>query len=64
MESKNELKEIDIKNFDDVIKDRDIYSVDILFDKNSYKTYENIHFMTCHTKLQRVENYCVLGSIK
>ena len=64
MESKDELKEIDIKNFDDVIKDRDIYSVDILFDKNSYKTYENIQFMICHTKLQRVENYCVLGSIK
>ena len=64
MESKDELKEIDIKNFDDVIKDRDIYSVDILLDKNSYKTYENIQFMTCHTKLQRVENYCVLGSIK
>ena len=44
MESKNELKEIDIKNhacyyFDDIITDRDIYSVDILLDK---KIYENI----------------------
>ena len=35
MEIKNEFKEIDIKNrtccyFDDTIKDKDIYSVDIL----------------------------------
>ena len=37
MKSKNEIKEIDIKNrtcyyFDDIITDRDIYSVDILLD--------------------------------
>ena len=37
MENKDELKEIDIKNrahyyFDDIITDRDIYSVDILLD--------------------------------
>ena len=37
MESKDELKEIDIKNhtcyyFDDIIKDRDIYSIDTLLD--------------------------------
>ena len=37
MKSKNEIKEIDIKNrtcyyFDDIIIDRDIYSVDILLD--------------------------------
>ena len=42
MESKNELKEIDIKNracyyFDDIITDH--YSVDILLNK---KIYENI----------------------
>ena len=35
MESKDELKELDIKNrtcyyFNDTVKDRDIYSVDIL----------------------------------
>ena len=47
MESKDELKEIDIKNrtcyySDDIIADRDMYSVDILLDKNSYETYENI----------------------
>ena len=37
MKSKNEIKETDIKNrtcyyFDDIITDRDIYSVDILLD--------------------------------
>ena len=42
MESKNELKEIDIKNrtcyyFDDVITDRNIYSVDILLDEKLYE---------------------------
>ena len=44
MKRKNELKEIDIKNrpcyyFDDIITDRNIYSVDILLDE---KIYENI----------------------
>ena len=44
MESKDELKEIDIKNrtcyyFDDIIKDVDIYFSDILLDE---KLYENI----------------------
>ena len=44
MKSKNELKEIDIKNrtcyyFYDIIRDRDIYSVDILLEE---KIYENI----------------------
>ena len=44
MESKDKLKEIDIKNrtcylFDDIIKDADIYFSDILLDK---KLYENI----------------------
>ena len=47
MKSKDELKEIDTKNrtfyyFDDIIKDRDIYSVDILLDKKSYELYKNI----------------------
>ena len=48
MESKNELKEIDIKNhmcyyFDDIIRfwDRDIEFKDILLDEKSYETYEN-----------------------
>ena len=44
MESKDELKEIDIKNlmcyyFDDIIKNVDIYFSNILLDK---KLYENI----------------------
>ena len=44
MESKNKLKEIDIKNrtcyyFNDIIKDVDIYFSDILLDE---KLYENI----------------------
>ena len=39
---KNELKEIDIKNrtcyyFDDIITNRDIYSVDILSDEKIYE---------------------------
>ena len=47
MENKDELKEIDIKNrtcyyFDDIITDRDIYSVNILLDKKSYETYNKI----------------------
>ena len=42
MESKGQLKEIDIKNrtclyFDDIITDRDIYSIDFL-DQKSYET--------------------------
>ena len=47
MESKNELKEIDIKNrtcyyFDDIMRDGDIYSGDISLSKKSNKTYRNI----------------------
>ena len=43
MESKDELKQIDIKNrtcyyFDDIITNRDIYSVGILLDKKIYET--------------------------
>ena len=47
MESKDELKEIHIKNrrcyyFDDIIKGRDIYFAEMLFEYKSYETYENI----------------------
>ena len=48
MESKDELKEIDMKNctcyyFDDIITVRGIYFSDILLDKKLYKEkYENI----------------------
>ena len=43
MERKDELKQIDIKNcacyyFCDIIKDKDVYSVDILLDKKLYET--------------------------
>ena len=55
MESKNELKEIDIKDrtcyyFDDIITDRDIYSTDISLDE---KTYENIsvYDISCTTSV-------------
>ena len=50
MESKDELKEIDVKNrrcyyFDDIMKVRDIDNIDFsdnLLDEKSYKTYESI----------------------
>ena len=47
MESKNELKEVDIKNlsyyyFNDIVRDIDICSGDILLDEQLYKPYENI----------------------
>ena len=59
MESKDELKEIDIKNrtcyyFDNTIKDRDIYYVDILLDAKSYETYEYILVYNISSKLQLV----------
>ena len=58
MENRNELQENNIKNcmcyyFDDIITNRDIYSVDIF-----------IQFITFYTKLELVENHCILGSIK
>ena len=47
MESKNELKETDIKNltcyyFHYIMREIDIYSNDILLDKKLYKTHDNI----------------------
>ena len=45
MESKDELHEIDIKNYVLLFwwyKKRNIYSLDILLDEKSYETYENI----------------------
>ena len=55
MESKDKLKEIDIKNracyyFDEIVKT-----------KNYMKIFQ---FMTFHTKLQRFQIHYVLGSIK
>ena len=47
MESKDELKQIDIKNhpfhyFDDTVRVVDIDFGNILLDQKSYKTYESI----------------------
>ena len=45
MESKDELHEIDIKNYVLLFwwyKKRNIYSLDILLDEKSYEIYENI----------------------
>ena len=67
MESKNEFKEIDIKNhvcyyFDDIINGTDINFSNILLDK---KSYENISvYEISISKLQWVQNHCILGTIK
>ena len=67
MKSKNELKEIDIKNrvcydiFILIINGTKIYFSNILLDK---KLYEIFQLITFHIKLQQVQNHCVLGSIK
>ena len=74
MESKDKFKKIDIKNrtcyyFDDILRpwDRDI-DIDfsgILLDEKLYKEkYENILIMTFHTKLQQVQNHCLLATIQ
>ena len=49
MESKDKINEININNrtcyyFDDIIKDRDIYSADVSWDEKSYEAYQNILF--------------------
>ena len=58
MESKNELKEIDIKNctcyyFDDIIMGIDIYYSDILLQEKLYISggMKIFWFMTFHTKI-------------
>ena len=66
MESKDELKEIDIKNctcyyFEDKVNAIGMNFDNILLTKNYGKMFQ---FMTFHTKLQRVQKHCVLGSIK
>ena len=56
MESKDELKEIDIKNracyyFDNIMRARDIDFSDFILDKKLYKRNMKIFwFMTFHTK--------------
>ena len=66
MKSKNELKEIDIKNrvcyyFDDINNGTKIDFSNILLDKNHMKIFQFIEF---RIKLQQVQNHRVLGSIK
>ena len=66
MESKDELKEIDIKNcacyyFDDIIKDININFIDILLDE---KLYENISDYDILYKTSTGQNHCVLAPIK
>ena len=62
MESKNELKKIDIKNnaccyFDYIIKVIDINLRDVLLDENNEKI---LSFITFHTKLLWIQYHCVL----
>ena len=66
MKSKNELKEIDIKNrgcyyFDYIINGTKINFSNVLLNKNYLKIFQFIMF---HIKLQQVQNHRVLGSIK
>ena len=69
MESKDELKETDIKNgtcyyFNDITKvwDINIYSSDILLDEKLYKDkYENVLTYDISYKTSTGENYCILG---
>ena len=56
MESKNELKQTDSKNltsyyFDDIMRDKDIYSGDILLHEKSCKTYKTILIYDISKKL-------------
>ena len=66
MESKDKLKEIDIKNcacyyFDDIIKVININFGDILFDE---KLYENISVCDISCKSFSKQNHYILDSIK
>ena len=66
MKSKNELKEIDIKNcvcfyFNDIINGTKTTFSNILINK---KSYENISVYNISYKVQQFQNHFVLGSIK
>ena len=59
MKSKNELKEIDIKNsvcyyFNDIINDRKMYLILFHQKKNYMKIFQ---FITFRIKLQQIQNY-------
>ena len=66
MESKDELKEIDIKSrtcycFDDIMQAIGIYSGTFYQTKNYMKIFQ---FMTFHTKLLWIQTCCAFGWIK
>ena len=71
MESKDELKEIDIKDrtcyyFDDIMWVRDIDFSDVLLTEKSYKAYENIsiHDISYKISMGAKPFHSILGSIK
>ena len=71
MQSKNELKEIDVKNrtcyyFDDIIKDVDIYFSDILLYEKSYEnvSISDISYKTSTVPKGRVRFDKIDGLIK
>ena len=69
MESKDELKEIDVRNcmcyyLDDIMKVTVIDFKDILFYKKSYKTWKYFDLYSFHTKLSWVQTDFVLHSKK
>ena len=69
MESKNELKETDVKSrtcyyFDDIMRNLDVYSGDILLDEKYIKHTKIFQFIAFHTKLLKVQYHCVLDQIK
>ena len=69
MESKHELKEINIKYltcyyFSDIMRVIDIDFSNILLNEKSYKTYENILIYDISYKTFMVQNHYVLDSMK
>ena len=69
IESKDELKKIDIKTrtcdyFDDIMRVVDIDFDNNLLNEKSNKIYEIIFIYDIHTMLLWVQNHCVFGSKK
>ena len=69
MESKHELKEIDIKyltcyDFSDIMRVIDIDFSNILLNEKSCKTYKNILIYDISYNTFMVQNYYVLDSMK
>ena len=64
MESKDKLKEIDMKNracyyFNDIIKDVDIYFSDILLDEKLYENISvyDISYKTLHIRYDKIDGF-------